>query len=342
MPTDTEPTQTEPTETAQPQPDTGAAGDAGADRVDPQRFARLARGRIKGRGSPIGPATYLADRQAALAAMRWDRFELRPIGPSIGATVDGVDLAGPLDEATIDDLRRALVAHKVLVFREQHLDGATQAAFARRFGDLETHPFLAGSDEQPELVRLAKDAAVGGYENIWHSDVSWRERPALGAVLRAVEVPEVGGDTLWADMGAAYLALDDDLRALVDDAVAVHDFSMSFGMALDDAALAEARAAYPTVEHPVIRTHPESGERIVYVNRIFTSHIVGLDEATSEAVLAELCAQAEVPEHQMRLHWEPGMVVFWDNRATQHYAVSDYWPQVRVMERAAIVGDRPQ
>ena len=316
--------------------DTHAAG-------EPQRLAGLARARIKQRGAaPLGPHTHLAERRAELDALRWDRFGLTPMSPTIGAEVDGVDLGSPLDDATVADLRRALLAHKVLVFRDQHLTAATQVAFARRFGELEVHPFLAGSDDAPELVRLAKDAAVGGYENIWHSDVSWRERPALGAVLRAIDVPPVGGDTLFADMAAAYAGLEDDVRDRIDDLRAVHDFTLSFGQALSDEDRAAAQAQYPAVEHPVVRTHPETGERILYVNAIFTSHLVGLPEDESEALLGHLFRQAEVPEHQVRLRWAPGTVAFWDNRATQHYACSDYWPAPRVMERAAIAGDRPR
>ena len=227
------------------------------------------------------------------------------------------------------------------MFRDQDLGVEGQLAFARRFGELEVHPFLAGADETPELVHLAKDAAVGGYENIWHSDVTWRQQPALGAVLRAVEVPDVGGDTLFADMAAAYAGLDDDVRARIDGMTAVHDMALSFGQGLSGGDLAAARAAYPPAEHPVVRTHPETGERILYVNAIFTDRIVGLGRDESEALLRHLFAQAEVPEIQYRLRWQPGTVAFWDNRATQHYASSDYWPRRRVMQRAAIAGDRP-
>ncbi|CAN5626635.1 TauD/TfdA family dioxygenase [soil metagenome] len=298
---------------------------------------------IKGRGAGgMGAHTYLAARRAELDALTWTGFDVTPVGTTIGAEVSGVDLAADLDEAEVAELRRALVAFKVLFFRDQQLDAATQAAFAQRFGPLEVHPFLAGSEDTPELVRFEKDAAVAGYENVWHSDVSWRERPALGSVLRAIEVPRYGGDTLWADMGAAYLGLLPGVRARIDALEAVHDFTLSFGQGLDADQLAAAVELHPPVVHPVVRTHPESGERILYVNRIFTSHVVGLDADEGEALLAGLFGAAEVPEYQVRLRWEPGTVAMWDNRSTQHYAASDYWPQRRVMERAAIVGDRPR
>ncbi len=318
-----------------------AGSEASAD-SGPQALAGLARVRIADRASAtFGPLTFLAERRERLAALQWSEFNLEPLTMTIGAEVDGVDLGAEQNPHTIAELRRALVAHKVLVFRDQRIDSVAQSRFAQYFGELEHHPFLGANEDQPELVRLAKDANVGGYENIWHSDVTWRERPALGAVLRAIEVPPVGGDTLWADMAAAYEGLDPAVRDQIDGLEAVNDFMLSFGQALRSDDLAAAREKFPAVSHPVVRTHPESGEKILYVNRIFTSHIVGMDEGCSEELLAGLFAQAEVPEYQMRLAWAPGTVAMWDNRATQHYATSDYWPQRRVMERAAIVGDRP-
>ena len=323
------------------EPDTIPATDS-ARQAPPQALAGLARVNIKGRrNAELGPHTHLEARRAELASMSWERFDLLPRGVTIGAQVDGIDLAADLDDATIAELRAALVAHKVLVFRNQELDAAGQSRFASRFGDLEHHPFLGGTEETPYLVRLAKDEAVGGYENIWHSDVTWRERPAMGAVLRAIEVPAVGGDTLWADMAAAYQGLDARLRERLEGKVAVHDFVHSYGAAMSPEDREAARADFPAVEHPVVRTHPESGEKVLYVNRIFTSHVVGLDESDSEDLLDHLFSTAEVPEYQFRLRWEPGTVAMWDNRSTQHYASSDYWPNPRVMERAAIIGDRP-
>ena len=309
---------------------------------EPQRLAGNIRVRIKDRpGTSLGPHTHLADRRDALLARTWTSFDAELVGTTIGAEVRGIDLADDLDDPTMAELRQALCAYKVLILRDQDIDGDQQLAFARRFGELEVHPFLAGDEAAPELVHLAKDAAVGGYENVWHSDVSWRERPALGAVLRAVEVPEVGGDTLFADMAAAYESLGSSLQRRIDPLVAVHDIALSFGQAMTTAQLSESHAAFPPVEHPVVRTHPETAERILYVNPIFTSHVVGLAAEESESLLTELFRAAEQPEVQVRLRWAPGTVAIWDNRATQHYAASDYWPQRRVMQRAAIAGDRP-
>jgi len=270
----------------------------------------------------------------------YDRFTVTPLTPLIGAEIGGVDLAADVDGPLLAELRRAFLEWKVLFFRGQAITVEDHCRFARLWGDLEVHPFLSEGDV-PEIVRFEKGADAKGYENIWHSDVSWREVPSMASVLRALEVPSVGGDTLWADMGAAYDGLPDDVKDRIDGLTAVHDFTQSFGRSLSAERLAEMQAQHPAVEHPVVRVHPETGRRTLYVNSVFTSHIVGLDPEESDALLALLCEQALVPEYQCRFRWSAGSVAFWDNRATQHYAVSDYWPQRRVMERATIIGERP-
>jgi len=214
-------------------------------------------------------------------------------------------------------------------------------AFARRFGDLEVHPFLASNTGEPELVRFEKTAEVSGYENSWHHDVTWRARPSMGAVLHALDVPESGGDTLFSDMYAAYDALDEATKAEVDGLSAVHDFTQTFGHTMTAEQRREAQAQYPPVLHPVVCTHPATGKLHLYVNRPFVSHIEGLDREASLDLLDRLCRQADAPEHQCRFTWSKDAVAFWDNRAVQHYASSDYWPQRRTMERASIIGTRP-
>jgi taurine dioxygenase len=270
----------------------------------------------------------------------YERLTLDPYTPIIGAEVGGVDLREPLDDATFAEVHRALLEWKVLFFRDQVVTGEQHRAFAARWGELEVHPFLPQGDV-PEIVRFERGEDNKPTENIWHSDVTWREVPSLGSVLRAVEVPSVGGDTMWADMGAAYDGLPDDVKARIDGLVAVHDFTHSFGLALDPDRLAEMQAAYPPAHHPVVRTHPETGRKTLYVNDVFTSHVLGLDPDESDALLDLLGRQARVPEYQCRFHWRPNSIAFWDNRSTQHYAAADYWPNRRVMERATIVGDRP-
>jgi alpha-ketoglutarate-dependent sulfate ester dioxygenase len=311
-----------------------------ADR-DPGALLAASRVKLGDFDYEIGPLGHLAAERERLAGLSWRAFEAQPVAATIGAEITGVDLTAALPDSTIAELRRALLDYKVLCFRDQPLTPAQHVAFARRFGDLEVHPFIPANGEQPELVRFAKSADVGGYENGWHSDVSWRAVPSMAAVLHAVAVPPTGGDTLFADMGAAYDGLPDETKARIDGLVAVHDHVSSFGHQVPPERRAEIRAQYPPVEHPVVRTHPETGRKLVYVNRFFTSHVVGLDPDESRALIEELSRRAEIAEYQCRVRWTPDAVVMWDNRAVQHYACSDYWPSVRVMERASVVGDVP-
>ncbi len=270
----------------------------------------------------------------------YEHFTVVPLSPTIGAEISGVDLSCPLDDAVHAELHRALLEWKVVFFRDQWIAGEQHRDFARRWGELEVHPFLPAGDV-PEIARFDRGTENQGYENIWHSDVSWREIPSMGSVLRALQVPPVGGDTLWADMGAAYDGLPYELKGEIDGLTAVHDWGHSFGRAMAPDKVASMREQFPPVEHPVVRTHPETGRKTLYVNEIFVSHIVGLASDESDALLDRLCRQARVPEYQCRFRWTAGSLAFWDNRATQHYAVSDYAPQRRVMERATIIGDRP-
>lgn len=301
-----------------------------------------------------GPRPRSGPRIAARTPAGWvdmpyTRIGLAPLSPTIGAEVTGVSLAEPLDDATQAELHRALLEWKVLFFRDQHLTRDQHLALAGRWGELESHPFASATsvlpgqrDDQPTVMRFEKGPTVSGYENVWHSDVTWRERPSLGSILRAVEVPAVGGDTLWADMGAAYDCLEDDVKARIDGLTAVHDWWDSFGANMPTDRRDALRPAFPPQEHPVVRTHPETGRRTLYVNAIFTQHIVGLPPDESAELLDLLYRQAAVPEYQCRFRWTPGSIALWDNRSTQHYAVSDYFPQRRVMERVTIAGDRPR
>ena len=289
----------------------------------------------------VGPRPWLRAERERLAGLRFDRIGVRPLGATVGAEISGVDLAH-LDDATFDEIRRAFHEFKVVFFRDQDITPGQQVAFARRFGELEEHPFLPSKDGEEKIVQFAKDEQVIGVENVWHNDVTWREKPAQAAVLRAVDVPPLGGDTLFVDTAMAYEGLDDELKKQVDDAVAVHDFTFSFGLGMKPDELKKQQAKFPPQRHPVVLTHPDTGRRHLFVNAIFTSHIEGLPEDESTAVIDRLCRESDVPEYQCRFHWEKNSVALWDNRAVQHYASSDYDPQVRVMERVAIIGDRPR
>ncbi|MGC7098031.1 TauD/TfdA dioxygenase family protein [Amycolatopsis lurida] len=270
----------------------------------------------------------------------YELFSLTPLGAVIGAEIDGVDLGAPLTGELRAELNRALLEWKVLFFRDQDITAEQQRAFARNWGPLETNPFIPTGDSE-QVTRFARSATMPGFENIWHTDVTFRPEPALGSVLRLIEVPPLGGDTMWADMAAAYDNLPDDVRARIDGLTAVHDFIPGFERFSDADFLAAKQDEFPPVEHPVVRTHPESGRRMLFVNQAFTTHIVGLEREESDRLLRLLFQQAHVPEFQVRFKWRPNSVAFWDNRATQHYAVNDYFPHARVAERVAIAGDRP-
>jgi taurine dioxygenase len=278
-------------------------------------------------------ATQVAEKQSV-------RLDILPLSPFIGAEIHGVDLRTEQDDQTIADIRAALNAHKVIFFRNQDLSVEQHIDFARRFGDLEIHPATPQDQADPEILRIAHGPQHKGTENFWHSDVTWRPEPSLGSVLRAIEVPEVGGDTLFASMEAAYDALSPAMQEWVCTLTAVHDISRVFARRLK-MTREEILEKYPLQEHPVVRTHPETGRRCLYVNTAFTSHIKGLSTKESDWLLEHLYAQARVPEYQCRFRWQKNSIAFWDNRASQHYAASDYFPAVRIMERVTVAGDRP-
>ncbi len=308
---------------------------------DPGASLQAKRFRLPDSESSVGPVGHLSTERARLDRLDWAHLTVDPVAVSLGAEISGVSLADDLSDEVIDEIRRALIEYKVLFFRDQPLDAAQHVAFAARFGELEVHPFIPGNERHPELVRFEKSADTGGYENAWHHDVTWRATPSRAAILHAISVPAVGGDTVFSDMHAAYDGLDDDVKDRIDDMVAVHDYARAFGHGLDADAMAEMRREYPPVEHPVVVRHPDSGRRALYVNRIFTDHIAGLPADESRALLELLCTQADLLEYQCRFRWTDAAVAFWDNLAVQHYAASDYWPHVRIMERASIVGTRP-
>ena len=280
-------------------------------------------------------------------------FSLTPITPNIGAEVAEIDLNGALDEETVAALRQALVRHKVLVFRDQPITPAAHVALARRFGELEVHPVFPQHPDHPELVLLGGSADAKATENLYHSDVSWRSTPSMASLLRCVECPSAGGDTIWVNMALAFESLPDELKPQLAKLQAVHDLMPAFGSRMTPEQREQARIAFPPMVHPVVRTHPESGEQILYVNEAFTTHIANYVEAFEPRVgsdfkLAEmellhyLLRQAAIPEYQMRVRWQPDTLVIWDNRSTQHYAIQDYFPAVRRMMRATVVGDRPR
>jgi taurine dioxygenase len=273
-------------------------------------------------------------------------FTVRPLTPAIGALVEGLDLAIPLEERTVDGIQEALVAHHVLFFEGQRLEPASQRDLAARFGQLHIHPIYPHPPGVPEIIVFDTGAQNLPDADTWHSDVSCIETPPMGAILAAKQLPENGGDTSWSSMVAAYEALSEPFRRLLDGLQAVHDLTKAFGkerygMGEDEAKWEEARRKNPPVTHPVIRTHPVSGRKGIYVNESFTTRILGLTPKESDTLLRFLFEHVARPEFTVRWRWKQGDVAFWDNRLTQHYALADYLPQRRVMHRATILGDRP-
>ena len=272
-------------------------------------------------------------------------FEVNRLSPTIGGELLGVDLRQDLTSEVKDLIYEALLVYKVIFFRDQDLTTDQHIHFSKNFGDLEVHPFAPFKDGYPEVLKITHNEKSRGRENLWHSDVTWRKEPSLGSVLRMLEKPENGGDTLFSDMYAAYDDLTDEVKQKLEGAVAVHDF-VGFRKRLikEGKSPKEIEAfnkKFPMPEHPVFRTHPDTGKKVIYVNRAFTQYIKGWEEDESKDMLDFLYSRASTPEYQCRFAWENNSIAFWDNRACQHYANSDYWPQIRRVERVTIVGDRP-
>ena len=273
-------------------------------------------------------------------------LDLERLEPAIGARVHGVDLSRATDDQ-VRAIRAALAEYKVLFFTGQHdLHPDGQIALGRRLGEVtESHPVVPGVDEDhPEIYAL--DSATGGFADVWHTDVTFVRRPPLGSVLRAVVLPPTGGDTQWADLELAYRSLTEPVQRLADQLVAVHDGTREFGYYL---AQREARTrwegeefrALVPVEHPVVRVHPETGRKGLFVNPGFVSHIADVSDAESRYLLDLFYAHITRPEHIVRHRWSVGDVVMWDNRSTVHYANRDYGDQRRVMHRITLRGDQP-
>jgi taurine dioxygenase len=266
---------------------------------------------------------------------------VEPLTPSIGAEVSGFKMSGDLPEEQIIEIREALLEWKVIFFRDQDVEVSDHVAFGRRFGELEIHPFTPNRDDYPEVIVIHHDENSKIGENQWHSDVTWRREPSLGSILRARIVPPVGGDTLFADMISAYENLSEALREQVEHATAIHSFEQNFGKRMTSEKRKKFLEQFPPVCHPVVRTHPETGKKALYVSRPFTSHIEGLESEESASLLRRLYHRSEIPERQVRFRWRENSVAFWDNRAVQHYAAFDYLPHTRRVERVTIAGDKP-
>ncbi len=271
--------------------------------------------------------------QHAVVETRQHDFTVHPQEPTIGAEILGIDLAQPLSAESVAEIRRLLLKHKVLFFRDQEVSSEQQVAFARQFGEPYVHPTTQASKTQPTAHAISAEEAKKYTKAIhgqWHTDTSWQLTPSLGAVLRAIDLPEQGGDTLWADSGAIYRGLPEALKEKIDQLYVVHDFQK---------ALQKADYRYPLVSHPLVRTHPETGEDGLFVNFSLNPSIVGWAKADSDALLRELHDEISRPEYHVRFKWRPNSIAFWDNRSTLHYPVRNYGDYPRLMERVLIAYD---
>lgn len=263
-----------------------------------------------------------------------------PVSPVIGAEVSGFDLSTPLDDATLNLLKDALAQHLVLFFRGQDLTLEQHTAFGRRFGDLHVHPAAPKDAEHPEVLVVHGDGNVTFVAgSVWHSDVSCDAEPPMGSILRIVQVPSSGGDTLFASMYAAFEALSSRMQRLLCGLTAIHEGEQCYRDRYGSADLRDA--THPVAEHPVVRTHPVTGRPALFVNEGFTTRIKDLPLSESDALLAFLFKHCAQPAFHCRFHWEPHSIAFWDNRCTQHLAIWDYYPQVRHGYRVSVKGTRP-
>ncbi len=277
---------------------------------------------------------------------------VQPVSGALGAEVGGVDLARPLDDETLGEIRGALLDHAVVFFRDQELTPEALIEFARRFGELDVHPIVESMEGYPELVRAWKPAGESAsFGTGWHSDNSFFERPSMGTVLWGMTIPPHGGDTLFASMEKAYDALSEELKSWLDGLSAVHSAAIAYDPKTTGEAKYRGEAAinyrfsetiYEEVEHPVVRRHPETGRLSIFVNQMFTQRLVGLNRTESDAILAFLFEHCTRPDVTCRFRWREGSLAFWDNRCVQHYALDDYQQFERLMHRVTIHGDRPR
>ena len=278
--------------------------------------------------------------------MEYRQIQVSPRTAAIGADVDGVDL-GNIDDSTFAEVKSALHEHLVLFFHDQQLTPEAHMALASRIGEMEVHEVFTPLDGHPEISVLEHDRERPPISDSWHSDVTYRPEPSMASVLHARHIPPSGGDTLWLSAYAAYDTLSEPLRMMLDGLHCEHDFLQAYEGYLrkqpDGAArIARAREQTPPVEHPLVVVHPVTGKRLLYVNPTFTSRIIELSKNESDAILGLLFKHLLQPDFQVRFKWREDDVAIWDNRATQHYATGDYYPEYRRMHRVTVGGDRPR
>lgn len=273
--------------------------------------------------------------------MAYETILVTPLTPTLGAEIGGVDLSAPMGNHQFQEVHDALMAHQVIFFRDQDISREQHKDFGRRFGELHIHPSAPAPEGHPEILRIHADKdskQVAGHR--WHSDVSCDPEPPMGSILRLHTVPKTGGDTLFASMYAAYDALSDRMKAYLEGLTAIHDGGPNYRRRAAIDGRTDDRV-FPRAEHPVVRTHPVTGRKAIYVNPVFTVAMRGLPEDEGDAILRFLYAHNNQPQFQVRFKWRPNSIAFWDNRCVQHIAMWDYFPDVRSGERVTVKGDRP-
>ena len=284
--------------------------------------------------------------------MNYQTIDVAPISGALGAIVSGVDLSRDLDNATASDIHQALLDHCVIFFRDQHMTPEQHLALGRRFGTLNIHEFVEAMPGHPEILVVAKhENDTRNFGGGWHSDVTYLEEPALGSILYALEVPPYGGDTMFANQYLAYETLSDGMKKMLDGLVAMHSARQPYGIdanssyaglnGLSAMKILRSETAHRETEHPVVRTHPETGRKCLYVNRAFSSRFKDMTVEESRPLMEYLWEHAVRPEFTCRFRWEKNSIAFWDNRCVQHRAMWDYWPNARTGNRVTVKGDRP-
>jgi len=282
-----------------------------------------------------------AINQITMTPAIYKTITVTPLTLRVGAEIGGIDLTRELNATQIAEIRAALLEHGVVFFREQPIDIATLKRFGQRFGELHIHSSRKGLDEHPEVRPIHADATskhVAGEE--WHTDLSCDAIPPMGSILHIHTLPPVGGDTIWASMYAAYEALSDRMKRYLEGLTAIHDGEDAYRGTYANYGVTD-KPAYPRAEHPVIRTHPVTGKKALYVNRGFTRHLVGVPRDESDGILRYLYEHMENPLFQCRFRWRENSIAFWDNRCVQHRAMWDYWPHTRSGNRVTVAGDKP-
>lgn len=272
-------------------------------------------------------------------------IRIEKLAGALGAEISGIDLKCRINPEIINEIRTALLEHEVIFFRKQDIAGKHHLALANAFGKAVIHPAYPQLEDTPEVNKLINDKDNPSKIELWHTDMTFMKAPPLGSILRAYKIPKFGGDTLFASMSAAYQGLSDKMQSFLSGLTATHDFCFGFKESLEEAGgrerLKKAIEDNPPVSHPIVRTHPESGKKALFVNCLFTKQIDGMKANESRALLQMLYEHAVIPEYSYRLRWEENTIAFWDNRITQHKPINDYFPHYREMHRITIAGDTP-